>query len=194
MICELVEQLSQITDVYYGLGNHETAWILEYGDCLKAFLTEAGAIVLNNEYWDTNINGNPIRLAGYMGYYRAVNMTTHTKEAQQAELEFMDRFENTERYKILLDHIPTSWVDWDYINKYPVDLIFSGHYHGGLVQLPIINRGLYAPYVGWLPKYTKGVFSGTKATCILSAGLGLEYLIPRINNSPEIVVVDLTVK
>jgi len=69
-----------------------------------------------------------------------------------------------------------------------------GHYHGGQVRFPLINRGLYAPYVGWLPEYTKGVFEGEFATCVLSAGLGSTDGIPRIYNPPEIVVVDLVPK
>lgn len=194
IICRLIQDLSQIADVYYGLGNHETSWISSHGDSLESRLTEAGAIVLNNDYIDVDLNDNQLRIAGYMGYYGAVHMTAHTVEAQQAESNFIKEFQDTDRYKILLNHIPTAWVDWKYTDKYPVNLVFSGHYHGGLIRIPLLDRGLYAPYVGWFPPYTKGLYTGTEATCILSAGLGSEYNIPRLNNPPEIIVTDLIPK
>ena len=78
-------------------------------------VTDAGATVLENEYMDITVQDNELRIAGYMGYYRAVNMTADTEKEQQAELAFMDEFENTDRYKILLNHIPTSWSDWGYL-------------------------------------------------------------------------------
>ncbi|MDO4413646.1 MAG: hypothetical protein Q4C20_01070 [Erysipelotrichaceae bacterium] len=57
-----------------------------------------------------------------------------------------------------------------------------------MIRIPLIERGVFAPYVGLFPPYTKGMFVGEKATCILSAGLGSEHWVPRINNPPEIVV------
>lgn len=191
VVCTLVKELSNITDVYYGYGNHEISWIENFGSDIEDRLTASGAIILNNCYSDLTVNGNKVRIGGYEGYYGTPHMTVQDKEEKAAESEFMRQFENTDRYKILLDHIPTSWVDWEYIDKYPVDLVLSGHYHGGMIRVPIIDRGVYAPYVGWFPPYTKGVYSGTQATCVLSAGLGSEHFIPRFNNPPEIVVVDL---
>lgn len=72
--------------------------------------------------------------------------------------------------------------------------MLSGHYHGGVIRIPVINQGVYAPYVGWFLSYTKGVYIGTQATCVLSTGLGSEQSIPKLNNPPEIVVVDLVPK
>ena len=99
--------------------------------------------------------------------------------------------ENTDRIKLLINHIPTQWLEWNYIDRDDVDVVFSGHYHGGIIRIPFIDRGVFAPYVGWFPARSKGMYIGKKATCILSAGLGDERGIPRINNPPEIVVVDL---
>jgi predicted MPP superfamily phosphohydrolase len=118
-------------------------------------------------------------------------MTTSDKTQQELVLAFAKDYEGTDRLKLLINHIPTSWVDWGYVNKYSVDIVFSGHFHGGVMRIPILDQGLYAPYVGWFPKFSKGVCTGFRASCVLSAGLGNEYHIPRINNPPEIVVVDL---
>lgn len=191
IVTALISDLIEIAPVYFGYGNHESSWEDTWRRDLRAELTDAGAIVVNNDYADITLNGSDIRIGGYMGYYRQPHMMTQDEEQNAIELAFADEFEDTDRFKILLDHIPTAWLDWEYIDVFPVDIVFSGHYHGGLIQLPLIDQGLYAPYVGWLPPYTKGVFAGSAATCVLSAGLGSEHWIPRLNNPPEIVVVDL---
>lgn len=187
----LISELSNIAPVYFGYGNHETTWEKNYQKSLHDIFSDVGAIVLNNEYQDVEIKGTNIRIGGYMGYYNWPHMMTSDPEMQKIEREFFDDFENTEHYKILLNHIPTSWLDWEFINKRPVDLVFCGHYHGGVIRIPILEQGLFAPYVGWFPPYTKGLYEGTEATCIISTGLGTEHSIPRWNNPPEIVVVDL---
>lgn len=191
IITDLISSLSDAAPIYYGYGNHEVDWIESFGTDLEDKLTQAGAVVLNNSYRDVSVNDSELRIGGYMGYYRQPGMFTQDDVQKKSELDFANDFENTDRLKILINHIPTQWVDWDYINIYPDDIVFSGHYHGGAIRIPIIDQGLYAPYVGWFPPYTKGLFSGTQAKCVLSTGLGSEHNIPRLNNPPEIVVVDV---
>lgn len=191
IITDLISSLSDVAPIYYGYGNHEVDWIESFGFDLEDKLTQAGAVVLNNSYRDVSVNDSELRIGGYMGYYRQPGMLTQDEEQKKIELDFANDFENTDRLKILINHIPTQWVDWDYINEYPVDIVFSGHYHGGAIRIPIIDQGLYAPYVGWFPPYTKGMFTGSQATCVLSTGLGSEHNIPRLNNTADIVIVDV---
>ncbi len=189
----LISSLKDIAPVYYGHGNHEYMWMERTGTDLKQSITDAGAVLLDKEYVDVDVKGNQLRIGGYMGYYRIPWMFKRTDEETQEEYAFFDNFENTDRYKILINHIPTQWVDWDY-TQYPVDLVFSGHYHGGQWVLPGIG-GVYAPYIGFNPPFVKGVYHGKYATCVLSSGLGNEYAyLPRVNNPPEVVVVDLVPK
>ncbi|MCR5736910.1 MAG: metallophosphoesterase [Eubacterium sp.] len=186
----LISSLTEIAPVYYGHGNHEYQWMERTGKDLRQEITDAGAVLLDNNYVDIEIKGNKLRIGGYMGYYRIPWMFERTEEEKKEEYSFFDDFENTDRYKILINHIPTQWVDWDY-TQHPVDLVFSGHYHGGQWVLPGIGA-VYAPYIGFNPPNVKGVFHGKYATCILSTGLGSEHwYLPRINNPPEVVVVDL---
>ncbi|MGN0998718.1 MAG: metallophosphoesterase [Faecousia sp.] len=189
-LCDLIRRLTPIAPVYLCYGNHEYDWMKAHGESLTPVLTEAGATVLDVEYLDITVKGQELRLGGYMGYYRQPGMFSVDGEQRAQELAFAEDFENTDRCKILLNHIPTAWLDWGYIDKYPVDLVLTGHYHGGQIRLPLIG-GLYAPYVGLFPEYTEGVFTGEQATCVLSTGLGSSPGIPRINNPPQIVVVDL---
>ena len=191
IVTSLISNLSSLAPVYYGYGNHEKSWERRFGMSLRPVLESAGAIVVDSDYVDLEVKGTKLRIGGYMGYYHAPHLTTKDKEQQKFELAFFEDFQNTDRLKLLINHVPTGWVDWNYVNKYPADIVFSGHYHGGIVRIPILDRGLYAPYVGWFPPFTEGVYAGTHATCVLSAGLGTERFIPRINNPPELVVVDL---
>lgn len=190
VVLNLIKELKDIAPIYYSYGNHEKAWEPEQIEKLEEELEEAGAIVLDNKYEDITINGEEIRVGGYYGYYRQPRMLTDSREEQLEEILWCDEFEDTERLKVLLCHIPTSWVDWGYIDEYSVDIVLSGHYHGGQVKLPLIG-GVYAPYVGFFPEYTDGIFKGERATCVLSAGLGSSEFIPRINNPAEVVVVDI---
>ncbi len=191
IVTALIADLSSVAPVYYGYGNHEKAWEQQFSRSLRPVIESAGAVIVDNDYVDLEIKGSWLRIGGYMGYYPVPHMTTDDKAQQALERAFAQDFQDTDRLKLLINHIPTGWFEWDYVNKYPVDVVFSGHFHGGLMRIPILDQGLYAPYVGWFPTFSKGVHSGSLAVCVLSAGLGNERSIPRINNPPEIVVVDL---
>lgn len=188
--CELIGALTEIAPVYYSHGNHEKAWERKNGKLLEPELTAAGATVLDCGYLDLEVKGQSLRLGGYYGYYRRPHMIHDEETVMARENEFFAEFEDTQRCKILLCHIPTAWLDWGMIDDYPVDLVLTGHYHGGQVKLPF-GGGLIAPYVGWFPEYTEGLYRGQMATCILSTGLGSSPNIPRINNPPQVVVVEL---
>lgn len=203
-LISLLENMVEIAPVYFSYGNHEKEWKKKHPNVdLKKQLESTGIVVLDDEFVDLKFNGNAVRLGGYYGYYRRPGMTSKDLDEKEKILRWCQDYEDTERNKILLCHIPTPWVDWDYINQYPediynssyyggnnVDLVFSGHYHGGQVRIPGIV-GLYAPYVKWFPQYTKGIFEGTQTTCVLSSGLASRGWFPRVFNIPEIVVVNL---
>ena len=190
-MCSFLSQCTQIAPVYFSLGNHEQELVQTRGEVLIERITSSGAILLDNQYVDTVIHGAKIRIGGYMGYFGQPHMMTKDPDQIRLERSFFGEFKDTDCFKLLLNHIPTSWLDWDYIDNDAVDLVLSGHYHGGVVRIPILEQGLYAPYVGKFPPYTKGMFIGKKAICILTTGLAGSYGIPRFFNPPEICVVEL---
>lgn len=189
-MCALIRRASALAPVYFCMGNHEAYYVSLHGSGLEDRIREAGAVILDSEYVDLELNGNPVRLGGYMGFYRQPAMMSSGAQIQR-DYDFMDAFESSERFKLLLNHIPTSWIDWNYRSKYAVDLVLCGHYHGGVIRIPLLKQGLFAPYVGWFPPYTEGLFQGEKAVCILSTGLAGHGKIPRFFNPPELCVVDL---
>ena len=190
-MCALIHSASEIAPVYFSMGNHELSYQRTHEQSLMTEIEAAGATVLDVSYLDLEVNGTSVRLGGYMGYYRTPHLNEDYRNNIEVCQEFFKDFEDTDRFNILLNHIPTNWLDWDYRDWCPVDLVLSGHYHGGVIRIPILEQGLYAPYVGKFPPYTKGCFEGTKATCILTTGLAGSYGFPRFFNPPEICVVDI---
>lgn len=190
-MCGFIRRAAEIAPVYFCLGNHEQSYLSRHDGNLPERIRESGATVLDGTWLDTEINGTAVRIGGYMGYYRTPHLTTWDPAQIDRYNRFFDEFEDTDRFKLLINHIPTNWVDWDYIHTCPVDLVLSGHYHGGVVRIPIREQGLFAPYIGWFPPYTKGMFEGKQATCILTTGLAGSR-VPRVFNPPEIAVVDIS--
>ena len=79
------------------------------------------------------------------------------------------------------------------LSAYDFDLGIAGHTHGGIVKLPFIG-GLYTNEEGFLPNYVSGKYTlNKKQSLIISAGLGdSSFFPPRINNAPELVVIDIS--
>lgn len=183
IVTDLIKQASQIAPVYYSLGNHELDYMenQENGGMLEKKLEDAGAVVLEKEYIDTVIAGQQVRIGGVYGYVLARDWE------DGSEQRFMEDFQDTDRMKILMSHIPEGLLLWKSMEHWDVDLVFSGHAHGGQMRLPFIG-GLYDPEEGFFPTYTKGMYECGKGTMVLSAGLGSSNGVPRINNLPDLVV------
>ncbi len=184
----LLKQLVSIAPTYVSFGNHEEGYNARYGaDCAAAFAA-TGAVVLEYHWVDISVNGQPLRLGGIYGYCLAEKYL-ETGEARPDELEFMKDFLNTDRYTILMAHMPISWLRSGGLTEWDADCVFSGHLHGGQIRLPFIG-GVAAPDMGWFPGKVAGQYSAGGNSLILSRGLGTSVPVPRMNNIPEIVVVD----
>lgn len=182
ILTDLIRQLVLIVPVYVSLGNHELEYMQLSGNRdLITQMEEAGAIVLDKEYLDMEINGQEVRLGGVYGYVLSPD------DKDDSEQTFMEEFQDTDRFKILLSHVPEGLLLWKSMEQWDVDLVFSGHVHGGQVRIPFVG-GLYDPEEGYFPTYTKGMFECGNGTMILSAGLGSSRGVPRVNNLPELVV------
>ena len=187
----MIKQLTALAPVYVSFGNHEMGHELRYRSDLKLLYEEAGAAVLDFTYEDLEIEGNAIRLGGFYGY-GLPEKYLQTGEAIQRECDFLDDFQNTERFTILLAHIPYTWLALDGLEEWNVNCVFSGHVHGGQVRLPLIG-GMWAPDQGWFPGREAGLYWSEDNTrvMVLSRGLGSDReWLPRLNNPPEIVCVD----
>lgn len=93
-------------------------------------------------------------------------------------------------FTVVLAHEP------QYLARYAgtgVDLVLSGHAHGGQFRLPFVG-GIVAPDQGFLPGYTAGEYYMDGTEMIVSRGLGNSVIPVRLFNYPEIVCVELVVK
>jgi len=201
---ELCAQLQDIAPVYFGMGNHENEVVYgvdltkknldalgggDFGDFsalvkdsrLFDGLNEAGVTVLQNSAAVAEINGNSIAIGG---------ISTDRDASWPYSGGFLTNFmsENDGRCKILLSHFPSPARS---LSDSGIDLILSGHNHGGVIRLPGIG-GLYSDGEGFFPEDDEGMTSIGASTFIISRGLGGHGLAPRLFNPPELVVIDIS--
>ena len=185
----LTEKLLEIAPVFFSMGNHEQTYLKTDATLLDR-VAQTGAVVVNDSYVDVTIAGQPLRIGGTMGHGFAFGRTEE-EFTSSPEYVFLKAFENTELPKICLAHMPDTFIFNGAYTLWDVDLVLSGHTHGGLVRLPFIG-GLYAPMQGLFPEYDRGYFRlGTHMQMIITSGLAGHGVLPRINNPPEIAVIDL---
>jgi len=172
-----MKELVKIAPVYYVNGNHE----IRSGkfSSLEQGLKEIGVNILRNTNESISKNGEEIYIMGIDDpLYKPLNKTLQgaMKNLQHSS------------FKILLAHRP------EYISEYSsynLDLIFSGHAHGGQVRLPFIG-GLVAPGQGVFPKYTNGKYEIDNTSMVVSRGLGNSLFPQRLFNRPQIIEVTLS--
>lgn len=174
---DAVEQFVTFADVYYVLGNHEVA--VNRVDEIYEALERLGVHILPNQSLEIERDGERLTIIG-------IEDPLMGKEPQQMLDEAMDVVDD-QSFKILLSHRPEIFET--YVENV-VDLVFTGHAHGGQVRLPFTD-GLFAPGQGWLPNQTSGVHEADDTKMIVSRGLGNSILQQRLFNLPEIVVADL---
>ena len=177
-------QAVEIAPVYYVAGNHE-ARVTAYEE-LKTGLRAAGVTVLENQKVQITREGEAVTLMGiedpsfrenYL-FGDAAGVAQQTMEALQ---------ETSDGYTILLSHRPELF---DTYVATGMNLVFSGHAHGGQFRLPLVG-GLVAPNQGFFPEYDAGQFIQENTIMIVSRGVGNSIIPIRVNNRPEIVVVML---
>lgn len=175
----LIPALCAMAPCCYVTGNHE--WASGCADTVKSTLSEAGALVLDNQWVLIEKNGQSFSLGGVEDPNGPADMI---KPA-----EFVDSYREKRPldFTVLLGH-RNYWLE-----EYPlldVDLILCGHGHGGLIRLPGLG-GLFGTNRDLLPRYSQGAIPGEHYTMVVSRGLGNSKGTFRLFNNPEIVVVNL---
>lgn len=177
----LMRQLSAQYPCYYVSGNHE-AWTGEM-DALYQQTEEAGVTVLRMSSGVLTVRGQRIALCGIPDPYEMVfSGAPDTEEQIRQAMENVDSADFT----VLLAHRPELLAKYA---QFPLDLVVSGHAHGGQVRIPGVLNGLYAPNQGWFPKLAGGAYTQEGTTLIVSRGLAVRTRLPRIFNRPEVVLV-----
>ena len=181
---DFARQAVKLAPVYYVSGNHEAS-VREYED-LKMGLAEVGMVILENQKARITREGENITLMGIDD--PSFQEDYLFGDSESVARQVIENLQNeSDGYTVLLSHRP------ELFNLYVdtgMDLVFSGHAHGGQFRLPFIG-GLVAPNQGFIPKYDAGQFTEENTTMIVSRGVGNSIIPIRFNNRPEIVLVTL---
>lgn len=204
-----LEEVSTIAPTYLALGNHEyraKIYPEVYNDMypnLEKKLNELGIRILSNDSMDLSENGIRISASEIdRFYYKRFTVQNMSEDYIKSLIGECDK----EKYNILLAHNPDYF---DNYNKYGADLILSGHVHGGLIRLPVIN-GIAHPGVRFFPKFSGGAYNdkgkhisyadsyvsskNDTIRMIVSCGIGFHTLPLRLFNPGELIFVTIDSK
>ncbi len=191
----LLQNLLEIAPVCVSNGNHEQEYIEATGIDIFSEIEDLGITVVDENYADIQIGDNTVRVGGTLNYLNGMYLSEEELQKQQV---WMTAYCNTDLPKLFLAHMPWSVLLGNGYGDYDLDLVLSGHTHGGLIRIPGVG-GLYAPpWEEWWPTFDEGYFRlyGTlshpySTDLIITSGLAGYEWIPRVFNLPEICVVDL---
>ncbi len=171
---DLTECLKMINSKYgkYAVnGNHD---YVRDENLLNEIYDGSDFILLNNNYDIIYGDGNDKLFIGGLDNY----------SYGKSDIDkVMNYFVNNEdiSYKIILVHEP-DYAD-NFINRYNIDLILSGHSHNGQVNIPYIKK-LFLPYGS--KKYYENYYEINNTLIYVSSGIGESRINFRLFNRPSI--------
>ncbi len=156
------------------LGNHDVA---VNASMVTAALQSQGLPVLHNRYDTLTLRGESLHIAG-----------TADPGTDRPDLNTAVPLK-PKGPVILMSHAP----DYaDFVITHPrapsIDLMLSGHSHGGQVRLPVLGP-LVLPPLG--RKYVEGLFRFNRMQLYVNRGLGTVGIPIRLNCPPEITLITL---
>lgn len=181
----LLSHAVKIAPVFFVTGNHE--WQAGTFDELQRKLVRVGATVLADTNIPINRKDEAIYILGIddisknRGRYGFNDILNTSISNAVGDLSRDD-------FKILLAHRPELISIY---SSFDIDVVFSGHAHGGQIRLPFIG-GLVAPSQGFFPKYTAGVYKVNNTIMVVNRGLGNSIIPQRVFNRSEVILVTLS--
>lgn len=183
-----LKSLSEKYPVYYGSGNHEYRMRIDtekYGNMSAAYEEKIRNMGIVRLYTgSTATHRKDVKVYGLeidRMYYRKWKMP---KMPFDYTLQKIGKAEQ-DCFTILLAHNPEYFENYA---KSGVDLVLSGHVHGGVARIPFFG-GVISPKFRLFPKYDGGLFVKNKTTMILSRGLGCHTIPVRFLNPGELIEV-----
>lgn len=182
---DFAKEAVNIAPVYYVTGNHEAS-LSQYRE-LKTGLETVGVIVLEDETIQLRRDKEVVTLIGLSDPNFTLKDDIFGETPAMVNTKLNSLADDESNYTILLSHRPELFESYAHCN---IDLVLSGHAHGGQFRLPFIG-GLIAPDQGIFPKYDAGLFTNGSTNMIVSRGLGNSIIPIRFNNRPEVIVIEL---
>jgi predicted MPP superfamily phosphohydrolase len=173
-IADVVGAMRAKDGVVVAMGNHD---YFGDGEGLVAKLRERGARVLRNASEALTRGGTHVRLAAIDDRWsRRSNMDEALRGREPGEPA------------ILLAHDP---VDFAAAASRGVDLVLSGHTHGGQLAVPLLAR--HANLSRFSREHTLGVYRRGRSQLVVHPGLGTSGPPVRVGVAPAIVEITLRV-
>lgn len=207
----LGEKLSRIAPTYYIYGNNEADGVynvpltekaldekfgfnennrdetalLKVKDSFEEKLESVGVKVLKNEKDTVKIKSMTVDVYGVL----TSNPSSFWPYSGKSFSDYI--YENADNLKITAIHEPVMFEELT--PEFWGDLIVCGHTHGGVMRVPVLGP-LYTHEGGLFPErngaYVYGRYDVAGMPLIVSAGLENSNIF-RINNQPELVVIDI---
>lgn len=176
---ELLRGIEGLAPIYFVNGNHE--WAAGLTGRMEKLMTQYGVRCLSNEYELLEKDGSHIVICGVEDKNGRADMIKPPALAEKLREEYPEDFVLwlCHRNDTLLNH-----------PRLPVELVLSGHAHGGIVRLPFAG-GLLDVRGKFGAEYENGLYSLGGACLLVSRGLGNSVIIPRFLNRPELPVITL---
>lgn len=165
--------------------NRDPKKLLEQEDELTKALINAGVVVLKNSHATLTVGTTNVDVYGVL----TSNPSSFWSYSGESFGEYL--YTDEDHLKITAFHEVESLVE--YTPETWGDLVLAGHNHGGTIKIPVIGP-LYTHEGGLLPErdghYVYGRHEVQGRPLIISGGLENKNIF-RINNEPELVIVDI---
>lgn len=182
-----VNDAMKIAPVYYVTGNHEARLNDNHFRKLEIGLKKAGVIVLRDSVYEIEKDGGKILMIGLDDPKFTLKNDWFGETKAMINTKLNGLISGNDVFSVLLFHRPELF---EVYAGYGIDLVLSGHTHGGQARLPLVGA-IAVPDQGFFPKYDAGLFNSGKTNMVVSRGLGNSLIPIRINCRPEIVIVTL---
>ncbi|MGG3621967.1 metallophosphoesterase [Bacillus gobiensis] len=183
---DLMQESVKISPVYFVTGNHER--FSGKFSSLEEKLRGLGVNVMRNTHESIQIGQEEIHILGIDDPSMGNESITEYSAAEEAIKNSLQGIKKEGSFKILLSHRPELFSLY---TQFDMDLILSGHAHGGQFRIPFIG-GVIAPNQGFFPQYTSGKYNMNHSSMIVSRGLGNSVIPQRVLNRPEIISITLS--
>ena len=189
----LATELTKEYPVYFVTGNHEQHFSIREPRKYHKYMAElkkAGVMIIDNAKVEHRKNDDAIHLFGFSiprCYY--TQTSPFAKRRVVFQCSEMDKLppRDPQRYNILLTHNPAYFPVYC---RWGADLIFAGHFHGGVIRLPGLG-GILSPERKLFPKFSGGKYTMDGHVMVVNRGLGGKHTAIRVFNRPDISVITL---
>ncbi len=165
--------------------NRDETALLNVKDVFEEKLESVGIKVLKNEMDTITVKTMTVDIYGVLTSNPS-SFWTYTEKSFAAYIN-----ENPENIKITAIHEPTIFEEFN--PEFWGDLMLCGHTHGGVMRVPVLGP-LYTKEGGIFPErkgyFVYGRYDTAGNPLIVSSGLENSSVL-RINNQPELVIVDI---